>query len=130
MDETGATVQVENRPIISGDPIQLKRVFQNLLENALKYRSERKPRIVIRAEERPWDWLISVQDNGRGMEPEKAARIFEPLQWQSGSTIYPGRVGMGLAICHKIITRIGGGIWAKSSPGQSTTVCFTIPHHP
>ena len=121
VDETGATLQIETRPIVTGNPMQLKRIFQNLLENALKYRGTRTPHIVVRAEDQPWDWRISVQDNGPGIDAQKAAHIFDPLLGQ------PGRVGMGLAICKKLVSRMGGQIRVESSSGKGTTFSFTIP---
>jgi light-regulated signal transduction histidine kinase (bacteriophytochrome) len=118
-------VRASPLPTIIGDPVQLTRLFQNLLVNSIRYRAEEPPRIEISAEETETQWLLSVRDNGIGIEPQYAEKVFgifkilQPREKSSGS-------GMGLAICRKIVTRHEGRIWVESSLGQGATFHFTL----
>jgi len=126
VEESGAVVTRELLPQVMGDPTQLTRLFQNLLVNSMKYRSEEAPRIHIAAEAHGCEWLFSVKDNGIGIEPqcaEKVFGIFKCLQPRDKST----GTGMGLAICRKIVTRHEGRIWVESALGKGTTFYSTLP---
>jgi PAS domain S-box-containing protein len=124
--ESGATVTRPRLPSVMGDPVQLTRLFQNLLVNSIKYRSEEVPCIGIAAERSGNEWLFSVRDNGIGIEPQYAEKVFgifkclDPRDKRAGS-------GMGLAICRKIVSRHQGRIWVESALGKGATFCFTLP---
>jgi signal transduction histidine kinase len=122
-------VQVTNDPLpmLRADPVLMAELFQNLIENSIKYRSEASPRIHISAARQPDDWLFSVQDNGIGIRAEDSERIFEPFHQVSGSRSPGGGVGLGLATCKRIVERNGGRIEVQSKPGEGTTFLFTIP---
>jgi light-regulated signal transduction histidine kinase (bacteriophytochrome) len=124
IEETGATVTIQNLPPVSADD-PLSRVFQNLIENAIKYRREAPPDIRISAERRGRQWLFSVQDNGIGFEMQYADQIFAVFERLHGSKI--GGTGIGLAVCRKLVERYGGRIWAESGPGKGSTFYFTVP---
>ncbi|MGH8606848.1 MAG: sensor histidine kinase [Gammaproteobacteria bacterium] len=123
--ETGATVTHGPLPKVSGDPIQLGQLFQNLIGNALKFRGKEPPEVRIEAAEHPSEWVFSVRDNGIGIEPQYAERVFVIFERLHGPGRYPG-TGIGLAICKKIVARHGGRIWVESQPGQGATFYFTI----
>jgi light-regulated signal transduction histidine kinase (bacteriophytochrome) len=114
-------------PVVSGDPVQLMQLFQNLLANAMKFRSGEAPRIHVSAQVRgkEKDWLVSVQDNGIGIAQEHQGRIFAIFQRLHGRGEYPG-TGIGLAICKKIVERHGGHIWVESAPGRGSTFYFNV----
>ena len=126
IDQTGATVQTDMLPLVRGDPSQFGLVFQNLVANALKFKSKRPPRIHISAKQQDREWLFSVADNGIGMEPQYVERIFEIFQRLHTQQEYPG-TGIGLAICKRIIEAHNGRIWAESIPGKGSTFYFTLP---
>ena len=112
-------------PSVLGDDTQLAQVFQNLIENAIKFRREEPARIQVRAKETPDGYEIAVQDNGIGMESQYAERIFLMFQRLHDRTKYAGN-GIGLAICKKIVERHGGRIWVESEPGRGSTFKFTL----
>jgi len=126
IQETNARINRSPLPDVLGDPVQLTRLFQNLIINSIKYRSDDSPEIEVSAELRDADWLISIRDNGIGIEPQYAEKVFgifrrlHPRAERSGN-------GMGLAICKKVVTRHGGTIWVVSKPGQGSTFRFTLP---
>ncbi|MBD1999791.1 response regulator [Leptolyngbya sp. FACHB-541] len=124
--ETEAVITHDPLPELMADSIQLSQLFQNLLGNALKFRSDRPPVIHIGAVQKEESWLFSVQDNGIGMETKYGDRIFAIFQRLHSRTKYPGS-GIGLAISKKIVERHGGQIWVESTPGEGTTFYFTIP---
>ena len=124
--ESGATILRQPLPKIQGDPTQLAQLFQNLIGNAVKFRGPEAPVVSVEAKQEAGHWLISVRDNGIGMESEYLDRIFIIFQRLHSKGEYPG-TGIGLAICKKIVERHGGRIWAESQPGQGTTFHFTFP---
>ena len=113
-------------PIVSGDPIQLTRVFQNLIGNAINYRSSTTPAICVKVEQRDLDWLFQVRDNGIGIAPEYTEKVFGIFKRLHGRAEHPGN-GMGLAICRKILNRHGGRIWGESEVGKGSTFFFALP---
>jgi PAS domain S-box-containing protein len=125
--ESGTTVTHDSLPTVMADAAQLARVFQNLVGNAIRFRSDRPPEIHIGAERRDGrsTWLFSVQDNGIGIEPEYAEHIFLIFKRLHTRDEYPG-TGIGLAMCKRIVERHGGQIWVESHPGQGSTFYFTI----
>ncbi|NEQ33778.1 MAG: GAF domain-containing protein, partial [Leptolyngbya sp. SIO4C5] len=125
--ETGAEITADAMPTIVADSTQLMQMFQNLLGNAIKFRQpDQPPRIHIKAQRQEEDWLFTVQDNGIGLDPQFADRIFVIFQRLHTRDEYPGS-GMGLAICKKIAECHRGQIWVDSALGQGATFSFTIP---
>jgi light-regulated signal transduction histidine kinase (bacteriophytochrome) len=125
--ETGATISVGELPSIKGAQDELGRVFQNLILNALKFRSEAPPEIHVDAERNGIAWVFSIRDNGIGIDPEQAERIFEMFQRLHGRDQYAG-TGMGLAIVKRIVERHGGRVWAEQADGGGTVFRFSVPH--
>jgi two-component system, chemotaxis family, CheB/CheR fusion protein len=126
IEESHASIESESLPVVNVDAAHLAQVFQNLLDNAIKYRKpEEPPRVHISARQDPADWLFIVADNGAGFDQREAEKIFEPFRRLHG-TEYPGS-GIGLAICKRIIERYAGRIWAESVVGRGSVFSFTIP---
>ena len=125
IEESGAVITRDPLPALTADPAQLRQLFQNLIGNALKFYKER-PEIHVHAERRDAEWVFSVRDNGIGIEPEYAERIFAIFQRLHGKAEYAGG-GLGLAICKRIVERHGGKIWVESQRGEGSTFYFTLP---
>jgi light-regulated signal transduction histidine kinase (bacteriophytochrome) len=131
IEKTGAEIEVKVLPTLAADKVQIYRLLQNLISNALKfYAPEEKPRVVVDAEpdpEMPGFWKIRVCDRGIGIDPINANRIFMPYERLHGRSAYPGS-GMGLAICDQIIKRHGGSIGIEKNPGHpGTTFVVRLP---
>jgi PAS domain S-box-containing protein len=124
--ETDATVVTGALPTVRADRSQLRQLFQNLIGNALKYRSDAPPVVRIDADRKGDEWHFTVRDNGIGIAPEYAERIFVVFQRLHTQAEYPG-TGIGLAICKRIVERHGGRIWVESVAGEGTTFHFTLP---
>ena len=122
----GASVEVSELPAVKGEKSQIRQLFQNLIANALKFHGEEQPHIKIYYRPTGHDCRIFVEDNGIGFDEKYVDRIFEPFQRLHGKSAYEG-TGMGLAICRKIVERHGGGITAKSKPGEGSTFIITLP---
>lgn len=123
---TSAKIEVGPLPTIMGDRVQLQQLFQNLLQNALKFRSEQTPQIKIAQLENNKFYQIIVADNGIGFESGQQEKIFTPFHRLHSSSKYPG-TGLGLAICDKIVRRHGGTISAQSQPQQGAIFTICLP---
>ncbi len=113
-------------PTVKGDQSQLLQLFQNLISNAIKFRSDKPCVVTVRAEQRDSEWQLSVADNGIGIDESHVDRIFTIFERLNPLEHYPGS-GIGLSVCKKIVERHGGRIWAESKRGQGTTLYFTLP---
>ena len=125
IEETQAIISYNFLPEIMADPVQLEQLWQNLISNALKYRSANKPEIYISAFSQGSSWCFSIQDNGIGIKPEYRQRIFQIFQRLHTQEEYPG-TGIGLAVCQKIVEHHGGKIWVESAEGKGSTFYFTL----
>jgi two-component system CheB/CheR fusion protein len=122
--ESGAIVTSDPLPTVVAEEVMLIQLFQNLISNAIKFRGGETPRIHISADRDGEGWLFSVRDNGIGIEPQDADRVFGMFKRLHGSEI-PG-TGIGLALCRKIVERKGGRIWVESEAGRGATFKFTV----
>jgi light-regulated signal transduction histidine kinase (bacteriophytochrome) len=123
--ESGASITSDALPAVVAEEVLLIQLFQNLISNSIKYRGKETPGIHISAERDGEGWRFAVRDNGIGIDPKDADRVFGMFKRLHGSEI-PG-TGIGLAICRKIVERQGGRIWVESEPGRGATCKFTIP---
>jgi PAS domain S-box-containing protein len=123
--QSSAAVTADPLPTVAAEEVSLMQLFQNLISNSIKYRGQATPRIHVSAERDGEGWRFAVRDNGIGIDPQDAERVFGMFKRLHGSEI-PG-TGIGLAICKKVVERQGGKIWLESEPGRGATFKFTIP---
>jgi PAS domain S-box-containing protein len=127
IEESGALVTHDSLPVLMTDDTQLAQVFQNLVGNAIKYRSAEIPHVHVSAlKSASNEWIFSVRDNGIGIDPQYFERIFVIFQRLHGREEFKG-TGIGLAICKKMLERLGGRIWLESQPGKGSTFFFALP---
>src|SRR5687768_2717960 len=124
IEEAGAVVTYDPLPTVAADEAQMVQLLQNLIGNALKFRSASVPRIHVGVLEEN-EWQFEVRDNGIGIEPQYYERIFMVFQRLHNKGEYPG-TGIGLAICKKVVERHGGRIWVDSCPGEGSSFYFTL----
>src|SRR5262249_34714862 len=115
-----------NLPEVSGDATLLVQLFQNLIANAIKFNDGDSPQVWIASEPANGSWKISVRDNGIGIDPREAQRVFVIFQRLHRNPRYPG-TGIGLAVCKKIVERHHGRIWVESMKGEGATFFLTLP---
>jgi light-regulated signal transduction histidine kinase (bacteriophytochrome) len=127
IEEAGATIGAEPLPVVLADEVQLIQLFQNLLSNSLKFRSEAPPQVRVSARPDGGVWQFTVRDNGIGVDPAHFGRLFRIFQRLNAPAKYPG-TGIGLAVCKRIVERHGGSIWVESEPGRGSAFHFTLPH--
>jgi len=125
IDENAATVLCRNLPTVRADQVRLVQLFQNLIGNAIKYRSPASPCIEVSAERQGEEWIFTARDNGIGIKPEYAEQVFGVFKRLHGAA-YPG-TGIGLAICQRIVETHGGRIWVESTPENGSAFHFTLP---
>ena len=127
IEESAAQIDVQGPlPTVEGSPTQFERLFRNLVGNAVKFRGDAAPVVTIAAERSGGEYVVSVGDNGIGIDPAKADRIFEVFQRLHSQDEYAG-TGMGLAICKRIVDRHGGRIWVESGDGAGSVFKFALP---
>jgi len=126
IEDQDAVITHDPLPTVMADGMQLIQLFQNLISNAIKFRGEERPRINISAKQGENEWVLSLRDNGIGIDPEYHERIFLIFQRLHGRAEYAG-TGIGLAMCKRIVERHGGRIWVQSELGKGSTFYFTIP---
>ena len=124
--ESGAEITHGDLPLLKIEEVHLLQLWQNIIGNAIKYRSEAPPRLEISARRNGDEWLICVKDNGIGIPAQYHSQVFGIFKRLHTRERYPG-TGIGLAICQKIVERHGGRIWVESEVGQGSTFCFTLP---
>ena len=124
--ESHAVVSHAQLPIVLGNESELVQIFQNLLSNAIKFHGPDPPIVTVSAERRHTEWLITIEDNGIGIEPRYAAKIFDLFTRLNTMNDYPGS-GIGLATCKKVVEHHGGRIFLKPQTKTGSTFCFTLP---
>lgn len=124
IEATGATLEVDELPQVEGDARQLRRLLQNLVGNAVRFRADAPPRVAVCAAKGEGEWVVTVRDNGVGVDPEHATRIFgmfARLEPASEGT------GIGLAVCRRVVEAHGGRIWVESGETGGSAFRFTLP---
>jgi signal transduction histidine kinase len=124
--DSDAVIETGELPAVRAEFSLITSLFQNLLSNAIKFRGDEPPRIVISVQRQDGFWQFSVADNGIGIEPEYADRIFVIFQRLHDRASYSG-TGIGLAMCRKIVEYYGGRIWLETTASRGATFCFTLP---
>jgi signal transduction histidine kinase len=125
IQDAGATVTVGELPVLPADDRNLRQVFQNLIGNAIKF-ADGHPEVSVTAQRTEAGWRFAVRDNGIGMDPAHAERIFQPFERLHAPDRYPG-TGIGLAVCLRIVEQLGGRIWVESERGRGSTFSFALP---
>jgi signal transduction histidine kinase len=120
----GASLGSDPLPVVEGDPRHLRRVLQNLVGNAVKFRGEQPPVVHVSARRRGDEWVVTVRDNGVGVEPDQATRIFDMFSRVSGAR---DGSGIGLAVCRRVVEAHGGVIWVEPAEGGGSAFSFTLP---
>ena len=124
--DSNAKINISELPVVKGNELELKQVFQNLISNAIKFRNKTKQCLIdIKADEKDKEFVFSIKDNGIGIENQHKDKLFIIFQRLHSTEEYPG-TGIGLAICKKIVNKHGGKIWFESKPEEGTTFYFTI----
>jgi signal transduction histidine kinase len=127
IEEAGAGLVVSGElPVVFAHQGLLTQLFTNLVANAVKFRGPRPPRVEVWASREPGEWRFAVKDNGIGIEPQYASRVFDVFERLHTRSEYPG-TGIGLALCRKIVELHRGRIWLESEPGAGTTFYWTMP---
>lgn len=128
LDDIGATIEIGELPIVTGDSDQLGELFHQLFDNTIKFRRASPPdlKVTVSAERMSHEWVFTVSDNGIGIDLDYASDIFQAFRRLHGPTQYPG-AGMGLALCRRIVERHGGRIWVEASADPGAIVKFTLP---
>lgn len=126
VEDTGARISHESLPAVLADDVQMVQLFQNLINNAVKFHGKEAPAVKITARREGGRWLISVRDNGIGIDPQHGERIFVIFQRLHSRGEYSG-TGIGLAVCRRIVERHGGRIWVESEPDHGSNFLFTLP---
>jgi signal transduction histidine kinase len=124
LDEAGASLDVGALPRVHGDPRQLRRLLQNLVGNAIKFRGEGPPRVAVSALQGSEGWVVTVGDNGVGIDPDHTSRIFGMFARINGDT---EGTGIGLAVCRRVVEAHGGRIWVEAAEGGGSAFRFTLP---
>jgi two-component system, chemotaxis family, sensor kinase Cph1 len=124
--ETDAEIVVEDLPYVDGDPSQIRQLFQNLLDNAITYSGDESPRIRVSAKRRGQEQVVSVRDEGIGIDADDHERVFTVFDRLHSREEYGG-TGIGLALCERIVERHGGEIRVDSEPGEGSTFSVTLP---
>ena len=125
VEASSAELRVDTLPTVVGDSNQLMQLFQNLIDNAIKFVKDRKPLVLVNFEDHKNEWIFIIRDNGIGIQQEFKEKIFQIFQRLHAETDFPG-TGIGLAICKKIAHLHGGDIWFESEPEHGTAFFFSI----
>lgn len=126
IQEANAVISSEPLPLVAVMEFPLEQLFQNLIANAIRYRGSHSPQVQIAARECHEGWLFFVRDNGMGIHPQYREQIFGVFKRLHSASEFPG-TGMGLAICKRVVERVGGRIWVESEPGRGSAFFFTLP---
>ncbi|WP_049922502.1 PAS domain-containing protein [Halopiger djelfimassiliensis] len=126
IEESNAEITAAQLPRVTGDRSQIRQVLQNLVSNAITYSGDEPPRVHVGAERRGSEWVISVRDEGIGIDPADHERVFSIFDRLHSHAEYDG-TGIGLALCERIVERHGGEIWVESEPGEGSTFSITLP---
>ena len=126
IEEHDAEITTDDLPAVKGDVSQLRQVFQNLVENAIEYSGDEPPRVHVSATQTGDEWVLSVSDEGIGIDPEDQDRIFNVFQRLHTQDEHAG-TGIGLALCKRIVERHGGEIWVDSELGEGATFSLSLP---
>ncbi len=126
MSQKHAVVEASLLPVVHANSVYMLQLLQNFISNGIKYNESRIPLVQIGVEDKDDHYLFRVRDNGIGIEPEFHDQVFEMFKRLHTREEYQG-TGIGLAMCKKIITKLGGKIWLESEPGKGTTFFFTLP---